>query len=113
MNASPVILTALQRDTLSFVWTYWQENRVGPRLRDISDQFGVSKVAVHDRLLLLAKKGCVTREKFAARALRVTKRGRSALGLKDGQTPLHALRAAWVLANAADRKTFLKEARRK
>lgn len=111
--STPAVLTTRQRDLLTFIYSYWVTNRIGPRLCDMAGELDVTTTTVHGHLQLLAEKGCVTRERMASRGVRVTKRGRSVLGLREGQTPMHALRRAWSLASKKDRKAFLKEVKRK
>ena len=50
-------ITDRQKEVLTFISTYTEENSYPPTVRDISNHFGISLRAVQDHILALQKKG--------------------------------------------------------
>ena len=64
-------ITDRQKEVLTFISTYTEENSYPPTVRDISTQFGISVRAVQDHILALQKKGYLSQSQKKARSIRV------------------------------------------
>ena len=60
-----------QKEVLTFISTYTEENSYPPTVRDISNHFGISLRAVQDHILALQKKGFLSQSQKKARSIRV------------------------------------------
>ena len=64
-------ITARQKEVLTYISTYTEENSYPPTVRDISEHFGISLRAVQDHILALQKKGFLSQSQKKARSIRV------------------------------------------
>ncbi len=64
-------ITDRQKEVLTFISTYTEENSYPPTVRDISEHFGISLRAVQDHILALQKKGFLSQSQKKARSIRV------------------------------------------
>ena len=64
-------ITDKQKETLSFISEYIEQNGTPPSVRDISEHENVSLRAIQDRLTALQKKGYVSLKPKSARSIRV------------------------------------------
>ena len=64
-------ITDRQKEVLTFISTYTEENSYPPTVRDISNHFGISLRAVQDHILALQKKGFLSQSQKKARSIRV------------------------------------------
>ena len=64
-------LTQRQREVLSFISQYTEENICPPTVREIGDHFGISLRAVQDHIAALEKKGFITITKKRSRSIRL------------------------------------------
>ena len=64
-------ITDRQKEVLTYISTYTEENSYPPTVRDISEHFGISLRAVQDHILALQKKGYLSQSQKKARSLRV------------------------------------------
>ena len=64
-------ITDRQKEVLTFISTYTEENSYPPTVRDISNHFGISLSAVQDHILALQKKGFLSQSQKKARSIRV------------------------------------------
>ena len=67
-------LTARQREVFDFLISYYREHGFLPSIRDIGNHFGFSFSAASEYLVVLEKKGMITREKGKPRAIQFVKR---------------------------------------
>ena len=64
-------ITDRQKEVLTFISSYTEENSYPPTVRDISNHFGISLRAVQDHILALQKKGFLSQSQKKARSIRV------------------------------------------
>ena len=64
-------ITDRQKEVLSFIADYTEENSYPPTVRDISTHFGISLRAVQDHIAALQKKGFLSQCERRARSIRV------------------------------------------
>ena len=64
-------ITDRQKEVLTFISAYTEENSFPPTVRDISNHFGISLRAVQDHILALQKKGFLSQSQKKARSIRV------------------------------------------
>ena len=64
-------ITDRQKEVLTYISTYTEENSYPPTVRDISEHFGISLLAVQDHILALQKKGYLSQSQKKARSIRV------------------------------------------
>ena len=64
-------ITDRQKEVLTFISAYTEENSYPPTVRDISNHFGISLRAVQDHILALQKKGYLSQSQKKARSIRV------------------------------------------
>ena len=64
-------ITDRQKEVLTYISTYTEENSYQPTVRDISEHFGISLRAVQDHILALQKKGFLSQSQKKARSIRV------------------------------------------
>ena len=64
-------ITERQKEVLTFISTYTEENSFPPTVRDISNHLGISLRAVQDHILALQKKGFLSQSQKKARSIRV------------------------------------------
>ena len=64
-------ITDRQKEVLTYISTYTEENSYPPTVRDISEHFGISLRAVQDHILALQKKGFLSQSQKKARSIRV------------------------------------------
>ncbi len=64
-------ITDRQKEVLTFISSYTEENSFPPTVRDISNHFGISLRAVQDHILALQKKGFLSQSQKKARSIRV------------------------------------------
>lgn len=64
-------ITDRQKEVLTFISSYTEENSFPPTVRDISNHFGISLRAVQDHILALQKKGYLSQSQKKARSIRV------------------------------------------
>ena len=64
-------ITDRQKEVLTYISTYTEENSYPPTVRDISEHFGISLRAVQDHILALQKKGYLSQSQKKARSIRV------------------------------------------
>ena len=64
-------ITDRQKEVLTYISTYTEENSYPPTVRDISEHFGISLRAVQDHSLALQKKGFLSQSQKKARSIRV------------------------------------------
>ena len=64
-------ITDRQKEVLTFISAYTEENSYPPTVRDISNHFGISLRAVQDHILALQKKGFLSQSQIKARSIRV------------------------------------------
>lgn len=66
-------LTETQRDTLEYIRSYIDNNKIPPSVREISAHFGVNVKSSVDRITGLIKKGYIRRIPKASRGLIIIK----------------------------------------
>ncbi len=66
-----VLLSARQREVLSWIERFIQEHEMPPTVREIGDAFGIKSSSVFDLLKTLERKGYVKRGNLGARSLTV------------------------------------------
>ena len=64
-------ITDRQKEVLTYISTYTEENSYPPTVRDVSEHFGISLRAVQDHILALQKKGFLSQSQKKARSIRV------------------------------------------
>ncbi len=64
-------VTERQKEVLSFISGYAEDNGYPPTVREISEHFGISLRAVQDHIIALQKKGCLTQSQKRSRSIRV------------------------------------------
>ena len=64
-------ITDRQKEVLTYISTYTEENSYPPTVLDISEHFGISLRAVQDHILALQKKGFLSQSQKKARSIRV------------------------------------------
>jgi len=64
-------LSKQQQKVYDFIEGYWNENRIGPTIADISDGVGLATSTVYTYIEALRKKGRVTSEEGVHRSLQV------------------------------------------
>ena len=64
-------ITDRQKEVLTYITSYTQENSFPPTVRDIGDHFGISLRAVQDHINALQKKGYLAQTQKKARSIRV------------------------------------------
>ncbi len=64
-------ITERQKEVLTFISNYTEENSFPPTVRDISTHFGISLRAVQDHIAALQKKGYLSQSQKRARSIRV------------------------------------------
>ena len=64
-------ITDRQKEVLTYISTYTEDNSYPPTVRDISEHFGISLRAVQDHILALQKKGFLSQSQKKARSIRV------------------------------------------
>lgn len=64
-------ITDRQKEVLTYISSYTEENSYPPTVRDISNHFGISLRAVQDHILALQKKGFLSQSQKKARSIRV------------------------------------------
>ena len=64
-------ITDRQKEVLTYISSYTEENSYPPTVRDISEHFGISLRAVQDHILALQKKGFLSQSQKKARSIRV------------------------------------------
>ena len=64
-------ITDRQKEVLTYISSYTEENSYPPTVTDISNHFGISLRAVQDHILALQKKGFLSQSQKKARSIRV------------------------------------------
>ena len=64
-------ITDRQREVLTFISEYTEENSYPPTIRDISEHFGITLRAVQDHISALQKKGFISQRQKSARSIKV------------------------------------------
>ena len=64
-------ITDRQKEVLTFISTYTEENSYPPTVRDISEHFEISLRAVQDHITALQKKGFLSQSQKRARSIKV------------------------------------------
>ena len=64
-------ITDRQKEVLTFISNYTEENSYPPTVRDISEHFGISLRAVQDHITALQKKGYLSQSQKRARSIHV------------------------------------------
>ena len=64
-------ITDRQKEVLTYISKYTEDNSFPPTVRDISNHFGISLRAVQDHILALQKKGFLSQSQKKARSIRV------------------------------------------
>ena len=64
-------ITDRQKEVLTFISSYTDENGYPPTVREISEHFEISIRAVQDHILALQKKGFLSQSQKRARSIRV------------------------------------------
>ena len=64
-------ITERQKEVLTFISQFTEENRYPPTVREISDHFGISLRAVQDHIIALQKKGFLSQSQKRSRSIRV------------------------------------------
>lgn len=64
-------MTELQQKTYEWVRLYIVEQGIAPKLDEIAEHFGVSKITIHERINRLVEQGKLVRDKHRARNLRL------------------------------------------
>ena len=64
-------ITERQKEVLTFIADFSDENQFPPTVREISDHFKISLRAVQDHLAALQKKGYLTTEQKRSRSIRI------------------------------------------
>ncbi|MBQ1949349.1 MAG: repressor LexA [Treponema sp.] len=64
-------ITDRQKEVLTFISEFTEENVYPPTVREISEHFGISLRAVQDHIAALQKKGYLTTEQKRSRSIRV------------------------------------------
>lgn len=80
-------LTKKQREALSAIEALTEPR--GPTLRRLAKVLGLSARGAHERVLALARKGCVELASQSNRGTRITKKGLGVLGLDNLKGGLH------------------------
>lgn len=82
-------ITDRQKEVLTFISTYTEENSYPPTVRDISEHFEISLRAVQDHITALQKKGFLSQSQKRARSIKVLEDFREKTpGLFVGKVPL-------------------------
>ena len=95
-------ITDRQKEVLTYISNYTEENSYPPTVRDISEHFGISLRAVQDHILALQKKGFLSQSQKKARSIRVLSDCRD----KEPQTYISKVP---LLGNVAAGKPLLSE----
>lgn len=75
-------LSERQRNILEYIWSYVQENRRPPTIREIGQAVKISSTSVVNyNLTKLVEKGLLAREAEVSRGLRLTEKAREFLGV--------------------------------
>ena len=64
-------ITDRQREVLTFIANFTEENVYPPTVREISEHFGISLRAVQDHIAALQKKGYLSTEQKRSRSIKV------------------------------------------
>lgn len=64
-------ITERQKEVLTFISDYTEENSYPPTVRDISSHFGISLRAIQDHIIALQKKGYLSQTQKRARSIKV------------------------------------------
>jgi len=64
-------ITDRQKEVLTFISTFTEDNSYPPTVREIGDHFGISLRAVQDHITALQKKGYLTQTQKRSRSIRV------------------------------------------
>ena len=81
-------ITDRQKEVLTFIATFTEENVYPPTVREIGDHFGISLRAVQDHIAALQKKGYLSTEQKRSRSIKVIKDGNSRPQLFFEKVPL-------------------------
>lgn len=95
-------ITERQKEVLTFISAYSEENSFPPTVREISDHFGISIRAIQDHLVALQKKGYISQQQNRSRSLKVL----SDLREKENKTVMAKIP---VLGTVAAGKPLLSE----
>lgn len=77
-------LSDRQRNILEYIWSYVQENRRPPTIREIGQAVKISSTSVVNyNLTKLVEKGLLAREAEVSRGLRLTEKAREFLGVVE------------------------------
>ena len=80
-------ITDRQKEVLTFIANFTEENVYPPTVREISEHFKISIRAVQDHIIALQKKGYLSTEQKRSRSIRVSIR--ADLRCSSGLQPLH------------------------
>ena len=64
-------ITERQKEVLTYISNYTEENSYPPTVREISDHFGISLKAIQDHITALQKKGFLSQSQNRSRSIRV------------------------------------------
>ena len=81
-------ITDRQKEVLTFISNYQEDNSYPPTVREISEHFGISLRAVQDHITALQKKGFLTQSQKRSRSIRVIDESGVEPKLFVGKVPL-------------------------
>ena len=81
-------ITDRQKEVLTFISNFQEENTYPPTVREISEHFNISLRSVHDHLTALQKKGFLTQSQKRSRSIRVINENGVEPKLFVGKVPL-------------------------
>lgn len=64
-------ITERQKEVLTFISNFAEENSYPPTVREISEHFGISLRAVQDHIIALSKKGYISQSQKRSRSIKV------------------------------------------
>ena len=64
-------ITERQKEVLSYISNYTDENSFPPTVREISDHFGITIRAIQDHIIALQKKGFLSQSQKRSRSIKV------------------------------------------
>lgn len=81
-------ITDRQKQVLTFIANFQEDNSYPPTVREIGDHFGISLRAVQDHIIALQKKGYLSQTQKRSRSIRVLDEGAVEPKLYVGKVPL-------------------------
>lgn len=66
-------MTEKQKELVNFIKSYYEENNMPPKIKDMAEEFGVVVSTIHERLDRLEDKGFIKRNKHKHRSIKLLK----------------------------------------